>query len=230
VLALTFRGHGDSDRADRYSYDLFNLDTAEFIRGLGVAPTILVGHSLGGGTAWCVAALWPALVSHLIIVDASIRPNPSAWKRIIESMRNRPATFETIEEAIAYFAGNLPGMPEAELRRFIEVDLVLGDDGRYRRNYDMSQGRPGLTVSQEEAARLQRENDQANRQLMRMVSCPTLLVRGARSDILLPEVADEMLSLLEDSRYVEIDTDHWVFQEKPREFADAVLGFLATTP
>ena len=63
-----------------------------------------------------------------------------------------------------------------------------------------------------------------------MIRCPTLLVRGARSAILLPEVVEEMLSLLKDSHYVEIDTDHWVFQEKPREFADAVLGFLATTP
>ena len=123
-----------------------------------------------------------------------------------------------------------PGMPEDELRRYIEVDLVLGDDSRYRRKYDMNMGRTGLAMSEDEAARLQRENDQANRGLLRVIRCPTLLVAGARSDILLPEVREEMLSLLNDVSYFEIDADHWVFQEKPREFADAVLGFLATTP
>ena len=46
VMALTSRGHGDSDRADRYSYDLLNLDTAEFIRALGVAPVVVIGHSM----------------------------------------------------------------------------------------------------------------------------------------------------------------------------------------
>jgi len=230
VLALTFRGHGDSDRSDRYSYDLLNVDTAEFIRTVAVGPVALVGHSLGGGTAWCVAALWPALVSHLVIVDASIRPNPVAWNRITESMRNRPETFASVDEAIEYFRGKLPGMPEDELRRYIEVDLVLGDDSRYRRKYDMNMGRTGLAMSEDEAARLQRENDQANRELLRVIRCPTLLVAGARSDILLPEVREEMLSLLNDVSYFEIDADHWVFQEKPREFADAVLGFLATTP
>jgi pimeloyl-ACP methyl ester carboxylesterase len=229
VLALTFRGHGDSDRADRYGYELLNLDTAEFIRGLGVAPAALIGHSLGGGTAWCVAALWPALVSHLVIVDASIQPNPVAWERIIESMRDRPEAFASVEDAMAYFRGNLPGMPEDELRRYIEVDVLLGDDGRYRRKYDLNMGRTGLEMSEDEAARLRRETDEANRNLLSVIQCPTLLVCGARSDILLPEVAHEMLGLLKDARYVELDTDHWVFQERPREFADAVLDFLAAT-
>ena len=63
VLALTFRGHGDSDRADDYNYELLNLDTAEFIRALGVAPVVLIGHSLGGGTAWCIAQGAPKAVS-----------------------------------------------------------------------------------------------------------------------------------------------------------------------
>lgn len=229
VLALTFRGHGDSDRADLYSYDLLNVDTAEFIRGLDVAPVVLIGHSLGGGTAWCVAALWPHLVRRLIIVDAAIRWNPTAWTRIIGSMRERPESFTDVEEAIAYFGGNLPGLPADELRRFIEMDLVLGDNGRYRRKYDMNMGREGLAMSEDEAARMRRETDEANCKLLKMIRCPTLLVAGARSDILLPEVREEMLSLLNDVSYVEIDADHWVFQEKPREFADAVLGFLATT-
>jgi pimeloyl-ACP methyl ester carboxylesterase len=230
VLALTFRGHGNSDRADRYDYDVLNLDTAEFIRALGVAPAIIAGHSLGGGTAWCVAALWPALVSHLIIVDASIRPNPVAWDRIIESMKDRPEAFASVEEAISHFRGNLPGMPEDELRRYIEEDLVLGDDGHYRRKYDMSMGREGLAMSQDEADRVRKTTDQANRELLKMIRCPTLLIAGLRSDILLTEVREEMLSLMTDARYVGIDAHHWVFQEKPREFAKVVVDFLAVTP
>ncbi|SRR6266542_2192315 len=229
VLALTFRGHGDSDRADSYSYDLLNLDAAEFIRELGIAPVILIGHSLGGGTAWCVAGLWPELVSRLIIVDAAIRANPAAWERIIQSMRERPESFAGVDDAIAYFGGNLRGVPEDEARRFLEIDLVLGDDGRYRRKYDLNMGRPGLAMSAEDAARLDREVYEANRGLFRMIRCPTLLVRGKRSDIVLSDVLEEMLSLLKDARGVEIDAGHWISQEKPREFAKVVLDFLEST-
>ena len=51
-----------------------------------------------------------------VIVDASIRPNPVAWNRIIESMKERPESFASVEEATAYFQGNLPGMPQNEQR------------------------------------------------------------------------------------------------------------------
>ncbi len=103
VLALTFRGHGDSDRAEHYGNELLNLDAAEFIRATGVAPAVVAGHSLGAGPAITIAALWPSLVSHLIIVDASIRPDPAGWNRIIATMRERPESFGTPEEAIAWF-------------------------------------------------------------------------------------------------------------------------------
>ncbi len=42
------------------------------IRSLGGAPVVLLGHSYGGGPAAEVAMLEPALVHHLILVDAAI--------------------------------------------------------------------------------------------------------------------------------------------------------------
>ena len=42
------------------------------IRSLGTAPVVLLGHSYGGGAAAEAAMLEPALIRHLILVDAAI--------------------------------------------------------------------------------------------------------------------------------------------------------------
>lgn len=227
VLALTFRGHGDSDRADRYDAQSLNLDAAEFIRSLGVAPTVLAGHSLGGGTALAVAALWPSLVSHLVVVDASIRPNLVGWNRIVESMRERPDDFGSAEDAVAWFRQHIPGIPDAELRRYIEADLNQGADRRFRRKTDPNWGATGLAMSEEEARQMRQSAEEFGRNALKVISCPVLLVRGTRTDILDRDTAEEMASLTTNGHLVEIDAQHSVFQESPGEFAAAVAEFLA---
>ena len=59
-----------------------------------------------------------------------------------------------------------------------------------------------------------------------MISCPVLLVRGTRTDILTREIANEMVTLVKAGRLVEIDAHHLVFQERPREFGDTVIEFV----
>ena len=57
---------------------------------------------------------------------------------------------------------------------------------------------------------------------------PTLLVRGAESDILSPEIAKRMLASLPDGRLVEIaGAGHSVPDDQPGTFAIAVRSFLA---
>ena len=61
---------------------------------------------------------------------------------------------------------------------------------------------------------------------MGMISCPVLLVRGTRTDILTKEMADEMVSMVKIGRLVEIDAQHSIFQGRPNEFADTVIDFI----
>ena len=60
------------------------------------------------------------------------------------------------------------------------------------------------------------------------IACPTLLVRGAESDILSTEIAKRMLATVPDGRLVEIaGASHTVPGDQPEAFAAAVRSFLA---
>lgn len=79
VLALEQRGHGDSGWAadGNYAPEAFAGDAAAFIDALNVAPTLLIGHSMGGRYAAMVTAEHPDKVSKLVMVDtpAELPPN-----------------------------------------------------------------------------------------------------------------------------------------------------------
>ena len=55
------------------------------------------------------------------------------------------------------------------------------------------------------------------------IACPTLVVRGTRSNVLSEEVAEEMVRSLADGRLMELDAGHNVPLDRPRELADATV-------
>jgi pimeloyl-ACP methyl ester carboxylesterase len=59
------------------------------------------------------------------------------------------------------------------------------------------------------------------------ITCPTLIVRGADSDILSPEAAQHMLAARPHASEVEIPrAGHMVFEDNPEAFLAAVRPFL----
>ena len=64
-------------------------------------------------------------------------------------------------------------------------------------------------------------------QSLRQISCPTLLVRGAQSDILSPELARRMVESIPNCTLVEgPDSGHSVPLDNPAGFLHAVRAFL----
>ena len=57
------------------------------------------------------------------------------------------------------------------------------------------------------------------------IRCPVLIVRGTRSQTLAEDTAREMAATLPDARVVELDARHNVPLDRPRELADAIVGF-----
>src|SRR5438876_842329 len=61
------------------------------------------------------------------------------------------------------------------------------------------------------------------------VACPTVIVRGAESDVLSPETAKQMVDARPRARLVEIpDAGHTVPGDQPAQFLDVLRAFLTS--
>ena len=71
VLAISQRGHGDSDRpADNYRPLDFAADAAAFLDAKGVSSAIVVGHSMGSHNAQRFAIDYPQRTRALVLIGA----------------------------------------------------------------------------------------------------------------------------------------------------------------
>jgi non-heme chloroperoxidase len=72
VIAVDLRGHGASTKcADGYDVDQLSDDVAVLLRALDVEAVDLVGWSLGGLTAFALAARHPERVRRLVLVGSN---------------------------------------------------------------------------------------------------------------------------------------------------------------
>lgn len=70
VIMPDTRGHGLSDKPERgYAVEDLAADAAGLIEALHLDQPVVVGHSLGGGTATVVAGLYPKLVRAAVLED-----------------------------------------------------------------------------------------------------------------------------------------------------------------
>lgn len=81
VIAYDQRGHGKSGRASAYWLAEFVADALRVLREVAKAPSVLIGHSLGGLVALVVASQEPALVRGLVLEDPPYGLHGQAWPR-----------------------------------------------------------------------------------------------------------------------------------------------------
>ena len=224
VLALDQRGHGDTDWAPDgdYTPDAFIRDIVGFIDALNVAPTMLVGHSMGGRHAAMVAADYPDKATKVVIVDTPAEMPPAILEMIAQQPASdtppEPEVFDSFEDVIRSGIAQYPLTPEAELRHANYHNLYRGADGKWRWRWD-------LTLL--ESRRLNRSLQLDLYPYLQRVQCPALLIRGQQSPLLTPDIAQKMVQHLPHGRLVEIpDTAHTVNADKADAFNALTADFL----
>ncbi len=58
IILFDLRGHGESDRSKKYTFDRIMLDVNELLAGLGIRELSIIGHSLGGIIATKFASMF----------------------------------------------------------------------------------------------------------------------------------------------------------------------------
>ena len=229
VLAWDFPDHGDSDpffegSAADTPFDRYALaaDAGPLCDEFGITRAVFVGASMGGIVSVTVGAIRPDLVGAVVLLDVGHRLEVEGVQRVTAFLSEHES-FADLEEAAAAIAVYLPGRTVTQGR--LTRNLRQRADGRWVWKHGLGRRiRAGGAIDADRgAARVVAGLDDDLRSLHR----PTLVLRGAQSDVLSEAGADELLALLPDARYARIHgAGHLAAGDNPESFVSHVGRFL----
>jgi pimeloyl-ACP methyl ester carboxylesterase len=77
VAALDLSGHGDSDRRDHYSLDVWAEEVLAVSAAAGIAgPPVVIGHSMGGFVTLRAASIYGSRLAGAVAIDSAVRDMP----------------------------------------------------------------------------------------------------------------------------------------------------------
>jgi pimeloyl-ACP methyl ester carboxylesterase len=189
VVCPDIAGRGESDRladAKLYTWAQYVADMVTLIARLDVDAVDWLGTSMGGFVGMALAAQAGSPVKRLILNDAGPVIARPALERLASYVGQMPR-FESLEEAEQYVRRiSAPFGPhtDAQWRFLTETWVRRNDDGTWRPHYDPGIGESYRTTMPKKDLELWHVYD--------AVRCPTLLIRGAQSDVVSPATAAEM--------------------------------------
>ncbi|WP_207458831.1 alpha/beta hydrolase [Azospirillum sp. SYSU D00513] len=193
-------GRGRSDwlaNPALYGYPQYCADMAALIARLGVDEVDWVGTSMGGLIGMMLAAQPNSPIRRLVINDVGPFIAREGLERIADYVGKTPI-FEDIPALESYLRFILMGfgsLPDACWRHMAEHSARRLPDGRWALAYD-----PGIAA----AFQAQPMADVDLWPVWERVRCPVLVLRGANSDLLSRETAEEMTRRGPAARLVEI--------------------------
>lgn len=221
VLALDSRGHGESDWVAGGEYGLESqvADVVGVARALGRQPA-LVGASMGGINAMIACGDYPDLARALVLVDVTPRLEPEGIDQIERFMGANLDGFASIQDAADAVAAYYPARVRPASLDGLRKNLRLRDDGRWYWHWDPAM----FGGDREPKIRAMRKRMLAAAERIRI---PTLLVRGARSEIVSPAGIEELRAHLPHLEFVDIaDAGHMIAGDRNDAFNEAVADFL----
>ncbi|WP_434694864.1 alpha/beta hydrolase [Pseudomonas sp. Z1-14] len=220
IYALDQRGRGLSDWAPAASYHTQSYveDLQDFVDHAGLQRFVLLGHSLGGANALEYARQTPGRLIGLIIED--IGPGSSSQgdgaARIRREMNQTPMRFDDWQAARAFWQAARPGLSEQGLASRL-AHSMKESEGTIRWRHDQQ----GIAE-----ARLSIEPTDLW-PAVRALDCPTLFIRGARSDFLPAPTLQAMRECNAQVRTAEVaDASHYVHDDQGEVFNRLVTEFL----
>ena len=192
IVAPDVRGHGESAWSPdgAYQYRDQVSDLAKLVDQLGLTRFTLIGTSMGGIIAVAFASAHAARLAGLVIND--IGPDVEGGsQRITQTVGSRPEEFETLEAAMVYRREVSPvtaTRPMSDQREVALGVLRQRTDGRWVWKMDPAYIRQRVQHGAPPRPALW--------PVLKSLPCPTLVVWGTESDVLLEAQARRMVGVL----------------------------------
>lgn len=189
VVAPDFPGRGKSDwLADPRDYitETYAADTAALIARLDVEQVDIVGTSMGGIVGMELAAQAGNPVRKLAINDVGPLIAKAGLKRIRRYVGLDPSfkDIAELEKTLRWIFAGFGNLPDSTWRRMAEQSVRAKPNGKLGFNYD-----PKIAVPFKKGWFVR---DVVLWNLYDAITCPTLVLRGADSDILRRADAEAM--------------------------------------
>ena len=210
VICPDVVGRGRSGRLrdpQYYTVPQYVSDMVTLLARLDAEIVDWFGTSMGGLIGMGMASLPGNPIRRLVLNDIGPSINGSALVRIGEYI-GQDVRFDSFDEAAQYIraiSASFGAHSEEEWHKLASDVLRQNEEGKWVRHYDLSLAVPFKLVTPEAAV----VAEQMLWAAYDAIRCPTLLVRGAQSDLLLPEVAQAMTQRGPKARLVELpDVGH----------------------
>jgi len=219
-LALDQRGHGESEWSTEldYAFETHQRDVRGFVDRLGLDAFILVGMSLGGINALLYAAEHGKHLRGLVLVDVGPDVRSEGGRRIAHFVKQTQEA-DSLDDLVAQALAFNPARDPRLLRRSLRHNFRQRHDGKWvRKNDTRHLQHQGIG---DRVAHMKNYWPLVSR-----IDCPTLVVRGARSDVFHDEDAEKLARTLPDGRWTRVENaGHSVQGDNPRGLYDALVKF-----
>ncbi len=211
VHLLDLRNHGHSPQSEDWNYEVMADDVREYLEDNQIQRAEILGHSMGGKVAMCLAVRFPERLSRLIVVDISPRYYEVHHQVYLDAMNSLDlSVVKSRNEAEEHLHQSIP---EFSIRQFLLKNLYWKEKGQLAWRFNLS------VITD------QIENVGEALPYDAVYEGPTLFVAGGDSDY----IGAGDLSLIHEhfpDSEVEIvnGAGHWVYAQKPNELLELVLS------
>ncbi|GFR23083.1 ethanol acetyltransferase 1 [Trichonephila clavata] len=228
VYAIDSRNHGDSEWSDVFDFDCNVDDFLHFMDQNGISKAILIGHSMGGITAFKTALTAPERVEKLVVEDMSPKKPP---KQIIDlvylyatlaqlALQQVPvgSDEETARNVIIGFIEKSLPKEIQSLTRLHELRLQLKPtaDGKFEFKSNIT----SLIQALKNSVDLMLEPTG-------VYDKPTCFIYGELSPFRVNSYEEEIKKLFPNYKLIGIpNAMHTVHNDCPKEFTDAIIKFI----
>jgi N-formylmaleamate deformylase len=219
VIMPDAQGHGLSDRLDaKFSFESHTRQAAGLIKELGLKKQVIMGHSMGAGTAANIAVEYPTLPKAIVLEDPPWAPPGPPPEKMTEEEKKEAANFggflvelgkRSLEEIIAQGKKMDPGWTSEERLYWAKA----------KQQFDPTLFKTMVI------------NPRSYDEIIPKIKCPTLLII-AENGIVSKEVAENAARLWKAKKpfkWVQIKgATHNIRRDKYSAFKKALLDWLKT--